>query len=307
MKKLSLILLTLLLTIALSGLAVAKPAPEKPVQPYQPSGRAAEAEPNDTPETANPLTVGDDMSAELAPEGDLDYFAIAVAAGDVITFETLPGDAGDTQLTLFDTDGTTELAFNDDGGEALYSLIPNYEFATAGTYFVMVNHYSSTGTGTYILTASYPPAPQENDTCEGAIDIISLDQPYVEFDLCLYVNDYDPGSGGCTGYSATGPEAVYKVELAPGQTFFASAAPVDGFIDLSVYLVTDCADVPGSCVAGDDSGNPEEISYTSENGGMYYLMIDSYTSCGSGLVSVMFEGVVPTQSSSLTEIKALFR
>jgi len=60
-------------------------------------------------------------------------------------------------------------------------------------------------------------------------------------------------------------------------------------------------------VAGDDSGNPEEISYTSENGGTYYLMIDSYTSCGDGMVGVMFDGVVATENSSLSEIKALFR
>ncbi len=308
MKKLSLIALALM--VALAGLAVAKTAPQKPLEPYTPSGRAAEAEPNDDATQANTLTLGDDMSAAIDPAGDVDYFAITVDAGAIVSFETLPGDADDTQLTLFDTDGTTELAFNDDGGEGFYSLIEGWEFAAAGTYYVAVNHYSSTGTGTYVLTATAftPPEPQENDTCDGAIDVVSLDQPYDEFDLCLYSNDYDPGSGGCTGYQASGPEAVYMVTLDAGQTFFASAAPLEGsFIDLSVYLVTDCADVAGSCVVGDDSGNPEEISYTSENGGTYYLMIDSYTSCGGGMVGVTFEGVVATENSSLTEIKALFR
>lgn len=308
MKKLSLILLTVVLTLSLGGLALAKPALEKPLEPYQPNGRATEVEPNDDATTANVLTVGDDMSAAIDPAGDIDFFAITVEAGDIVEFETLPGDADDTKMWLYDTDGVTELVFNDDGGEGYYSLF-QYEFTAAGTYYIVITHYSASGTGTYILTASdfTPVEPQENDTCDGAIDIISLDEPYVELDLCLYTNQYDPGSGGCTGYAATGPEAVYMVTLEPGQTFFASAAPIDGSIDLAVYLVTDCADVAGSCVIGDDSGNPEEITYLSEEGGTYYLMIDSYTNCGSGLVGVTFDGVVATQHRSFTEIKAMFR
>jgi hypothetical protein len=308
MKKLSLTLLVLVLTVALAGVAGAKEWTGKPMQPYQPNGRAAEVEPNDTPAEANVLTVGDDMSAAIDVAGDFDYFAITVAAGDILTFETLPGDADDTRMWLYDTDGTTELVFNDDGGQGFYSLIADYEFAAAGTYYIAISHYSSSGTGTYILTATetVPPEPQPNDLCEGAIDVTSLDQPYDEFDLCLYNNDYDPGSDGCTGFIASGPDAVYVVDLAAGQEFFASAEPLEGgFTDLSIYLVTDCADLT-SCVAGSDAGNPEQVAYTSVDGGTYYLIIDSYTNCGSGLIGVTFEGVVQTEASSLTEIKALF-
>jgi len=309
MKKLSLTLLTMVLTLSLCGIALAdKPTLEKPLQPYQPNGRATEVEPNDDVLSANVLTVGDDMNAAIDPAGDIDYFAITVEAGDVVEFETLPGDADDTKMWLYDTDGETELVFNDDGGDGYYSLI-QYEFTAAGTYYIVITHYSTSGMGAYILTATEftPPEPQENDTCDGAIDVASLGELYVELDLCLYTNQYDPGSDGCTGYPATGPEAVYMVTLQPGQTFFASANPVDGFIDLAVYLVTDCADVAGSCVAGDDSGNPEEISYLSEDGGTYYLMIDTYSSCGSGLVGVTFDGVVASEASSFSEIKAMFR
>jgi hypothetical protein len=309
MKKLSLLVLTLVLTIAFSGLAVAKTAPQKPLLPQEPNSRATETEPNDDFSTANPLTLGEDMNAAIDPAGDVDYFSITVDAGDVLNFETLPGDVGDTQMNLYDTDGVTVLEFDDDDGQNLYSLIEGYEFPAAGTYYVAINEFGDNDTGTYILSTSEftPPEPQENDTCEGAINVADLEGLYAEFDLCLYTNQYDPGSGGCTGFPATGPEAVYMVTLEAGQTFFASASPVDGFIDLSVYLVTDCEDPAGSCVVGDDSGNPEEISYTPEEGGTYYLMIDTYSSCGDGLVGVTFDGVVATQSNSLTEIKGLFR
>jgi hypothetical protein len=310
MKMRSLIVLTLVLTVALSGLAVAKTAPQKPLLPQEPNSRATETEPNDDFSTANPLTLGEDMNAAIDPAGDVDYFSITVDAGDVLNFETLPGDVGDTQMNLYDTDGVTVLEFDDDDGQGLYSLIEGYEFPAAGTYYVAINEFGNNGTGTYILSTSEftPPEPQENDTCDGALNIADVGLTD-SFDLCDYVDDYDPEAGGCTGFQAIGPEAVYMVELDAGQEFFVRAAPQSGSVDLSLYIVTDCADVVGSCVAGADEtvGIAEELTYVADAAGTYYVMIDTYSNCGDGWVDVTFDGVVSAESNSLTEIKGLFR
>ncbi|MCU0962468.1 MAG: GEVED domain-containing protein [Pirellulaceae bacterium] len=74
-------------------------------------------------------------------ERDVDIYQVTVVAGAQLVAETSIGTGSnymDTVLTLFDASGQ-ELAYNDDY-DGLYSRI-DYEFATAGTYFVGVSGY----------------------------------------------------------------------------------------------------------------------------------------------------------------------
>jgi len=80
----------------------------------------------------------------------------------------------------------------------------------------------------------------------------------------------------CTGYSSSGPDDILRVRLAPGQTIDAVLDPT-AYADTVLYLVTDCGD-PDTCVEGSDSGNPEEVSYTSKSGEVLYLVVDAYMS-----------------------------
>jgi hypothetical protein len=67
-------------------------------------------------------------------------------------------------------------------------------------------------------------------------------------------------------------------------------SPVDSF-DASIYMITDCADPDGSCVAGDDSGNPEEFTYTVPQGGAgtYIIATDGYSASSGGLFDFTVE------------------
>lgn len=118
-----------------------------------------------------------------------------------------------------------------------------------------------------------PLDPPINDTCLGAIDVTGGFSGMAS--TAEAHDDYDPGDGGCTGYVAAGPDIVYLVNLMPGYRVIASMNPVPYF-DASLYLITDCGDPAGSCVVGDDSGNPETITYCSEAGGTYYIICDGY-------------------------------
>ena len=279
--------LILLGILALATTALAKDPLKAPLAPYPCDIRAIESEPNDTCAEANALTAGDPMSGSIYA-GDQDWFAVEVQAGDCWIFETHPGDAyGDTKLYIYADDCVTELAYDDDGGEGYYSMV-QYDFDDAGTYYVVVTGYSgSTVIDEYILTMEGCPEPMENDTCEGAYDLQEMGLLEFDVDLCLYVNDYSPGTYGasCTGWSANGSDAVYKIYLNQGDNF---SACEDGSCDLSIYLITDCADPEGSCVVGDDSGNPECISYTADASGWYYLIVDAYSSCCEVAVTVDF-------------------
>jgi len=294
----------------IAGAAMAKAPLEKPVPNYTSNSRAAEVEPNDDYLSANTLTEGDDMNAAIDAAGDMDFFAFTATAGQTVVFETHPGDAGDTKMWLIDVDGTTELVFNDDGGVGFYSLI-NYNFTAAGTYFIKITHYSASGTGTYVLSATAaapPPPPPANDTCANAIPI-----PYGPFVITgstvSATNDYILGSGSCTGYSANGGDVVFTLGLEAGESFDVTMT-TDGFDD-SIYLISDCGDAFGSCVAGDDAyPDGSTFLYTAPVDQQLFLIVDGYGSTSNGEFTITgFNGgnVIGNDDVSFSTLKASFR
>jgi Ca2+-binding RTX toxin-like protein len=83
------------------------------------------------------------------------WFAITVVAGAEITLDVDYGrDTNntdtDTQLRIFQSDGVTSLAFNDDaavldtGSTSTLDSYLNYTFATAGTYLINVTEFGAT-------------------------------------------------------------------------------------------------------------------------------------------------------------------
>ncbi len=151
-----------------------------------------------------------------------------------------------------------------------------------------------------------PPAPA-NDLCAGAIDLQEQSLTVFELDLCLYADDYSPGVYGasCTGWGAGGSDATYKIHLGQGDSFTVCEAPTAEYIDLSLYAVTDCADAQATCLAGDDSGNPECISFVAPASGWYYLIVDAYSGCGR--VTVTIDSPVANENESWGSVKAIYR
>ncbi len=77
----------------------------------------AESEPNDDAASADPVTLGDQATGEVNPAGEVDYFVFTVTAGTILDIDVDASQFGsplDPTLVLFDTDGVTFLAFNDD-------------------------------------------------------------------------------------------------------------------------------------------------------------------------------------------------
>lgn len=291
------------------ALADSKAAPEKPEVESHLLANLTEIEPNNTAATANPITGGDVYTAALSPAADQDWFSFATTGGNSI-FETSAGAspaAGDTKIYVYASDGTTQVAFDDDSGAGLYSLV-NYNFA-AGTYYVKVVHYSATGTGNYKLACTVPQPPQPNDVCGGAIDI--QDQSLSSWTVNLttsggYTNNYSPAVPSCTGYSANGPDALYKINLAAGEQVIISEL---GDCDTSIWIASDCANLNTTCVAGADAVggfSAETVTYTATAAGTYFVVIDAYATGGCP-VTVTVNAPVATDASSFGALKAMFR
>ena len=109
---------------------------------------SSEVEPNDTFATANgPLVNNVQSCAAINPAGDDDFWSFTVAALSDVSLETFDGNGNqactsthDTQIFLLDTNGTTQLATNDDISSSPVdrcSRIVRTRMAP-GTYFLRV-------------------------------------------------------------------------------------------------------------------------------------------------------------------------
>ncbi|MEI8254254.1 MAG: DVUA0089 family protein [Deltaproteobacteria bacterium] len=115
-----------------------------------------EIEPNGTSARANGPTALAGYVASIRPIADLDYFTLTLTTYSDIRLETLEGLSNttcasiDTQVRLFAADGTTQLAFDDDSGPGLCSLLDPTIAASPlrrlapGTYYVQTKAFSAT-------------------------------------------------------------------------------------------------------------------------------------------------------------------
>jgi len=118
-----------------------------------------------------------------------------------------------------------------------------------------------------------------NGTCDTAT---ALSGASGEESGYLYLSgaDYDAEElGDCTTYHSRGNDVVYSIDLTAGQTLNLSA---ETEADTSLFVLDACPPVADSCVAGVDSGDPEELAFTAETAGTYFIIVDTYTTARSG-------------------------
>ena len=106
---------------------------------------------NDTSATATQISVGYSRQLTIFPQRDKDWFQVDLTAGTEYEFSANKICATcDTYLSLYDTDGVTVLAWNDD--YVGYDSALQYTPGLTGTYYVMVRAFDATyGVDTYTL------------------------------------------------------------------------------------------------------------------------------------------------------------
>ena len=100
-----------------------------------------ETESNGTSASANPVALEALTSGLVNPQADVDFFSFPGTTGDIITIDVDSSGDGcplDPVLTLFSTNGTTQLATNDDfAGKGNDSRV-GARLAATGTFFAKV-------------------------------------------------------------------------------------------------------------------------------------------------------------------------
>jgi len=119
-----------------------------------------EHEPNSTCADAEPLTVGEAINAIHTPgvfSGDQDWFEITLDEDAFVAIGTDSPVSADTTLTLYDGCGGSQIAFDDDGGPGLLSLIETG--LTAGTYYVNAQAFSGSSYFPYSISVEVSEPP----------------------------------------------------------------------------------------------------------------------------------------------------
>jgi hypothetical protein len=271
-----------------------------------------------TEDAADDYDPGEDgCTGYSAPGPDIVYH-LAVASPQEVVVVLIPDDDDEYDASLYvvtncsDITGTCEAGSDVLGPEAV-----SFWAGGGADYYIIVDGYTEADDGGFTLYVHGTLEVAGADTCSVEVPVIcdSDERTAVSGSAAGASSDYDPGSGGCTGYAAVGPDVVYAVSLGEGGTLLAALVPDESF-DAALYLVTDCSDVPGSCVAGSDDfyeGEAESITYTSQSGGLYYLIVDSFGSFGNvpGPFALAIDGdcVPPSavEPTSWGQIKGMFR
>ena len=187
-----------------------------------------------------------------------------------------------------------------------------------GTYYVVVDGFSGNSSDFHLEYDCAPCTPcspaVDNDTCGSAPKIPSHgESQFLQGSTCCASDDYH--GDACTGFLALGLDVSYRLDLPPGCSIQATLRDgSDGkAMDLSLYLVSSCQDPGGTCVAGSDSNTlgSESFNFSSELGGTYYLMIDSFgnQTCGDYELEIEFVNcaLVSVEEKQWSHVKQLYR
>ncbi len=210
--------------------------------------------------TTGRVTVGSSATGQIETNGDSDWFAVSLTAGQSYQFSLTSTGLTNPNLRLYSGSGT-KITSNDDNGGSLNSLI-SYTATGSGTYYLGASD-SSTGTGSYTVAAAAV------TTDDYAASILTSGRVTV-------------GSSTTGRIETSGDHDWFAVTLTAGQNyqFQLTSTSLDSYLRLysgGGTLIT----------YNDDSGGSLNslISYTATSSGTYYLDASDYSS-GTGSYTV---------------------
>ena len=154
--------------------------------------------------------------------------------------------------------------------------------------------------------------PPTGETCDDALPVGAL--PFAATGTTSGFNgDYAYSAGACPpetgGWGSGAPDVVYAFTPALDGTY---AVAIDTAFDSNLYVVTDCGDVDGSCVAGDEdvgAAANESVEVLLEAGTTVFVIIDGWAGAGAAgdyelTIQLVNEVLDPTCEAYCAEVTA---
>ncbi len=229
--------------------------------------------------TASPVTVDTPVTGNIDYGNDVDFFSIDAISGTLYSFEVMLGSLEDSVVIIYDSDGTTQVAYNDDttsgfGSTAIWTCTAD------GTYYIAVFSYWMDATGSYTLLAS-------TITDDDHGNIPSTASPVA----VETTTDGDIGYDGDVDYFSFQADqgTSYKIEVTLGTLYDT---------DLFFY------DTNGTSLI-DYAYYPPSITWTCPTSGTYYVAVAGWFSTGTYSLSVTTTIIVDDHGNDYTTATAL--
>lgn len=210
--------------------------------------------------TTGRVTVGGSATGAIETWGDSDWFAVTLTAGQRYQFALNGSTLMDPYLTLYNSAGL-RLAYDDDGGPGLNSLLL-YSATASGTYYLGASGYGS-ATGAYTLTAAIADDYGSTAGTAGRVYVGGSSHGQIDF-------------GGDTDW--------FAVYLNAGQRY---QITLNG-VTLADPLLT-LYDVSGVSVASNDNNGTSAnslVAFTPTASGTYYIGAAAAAAGGTGTYTV---------------------
>jgi hypothetical protein len=230
------------------------------------SSNADAYEPDDDYTNANTIAIGETQADhDFHSVDDEDWLQFSTVTDAVVTIETSDlGPYCDTHLYLYDTDGTTELTNDDDGGGESKASRIEWTAPDDDTYYVrVVNRSGASGDGTAYsisMDSTYDAYEPDDDDTQASTPSPCCVQSRHSFHVA-YDDDW-------MAFWAT-RSVTYTIEtLNPGPN-----------CDTVIVLYdTDGVTTIGSPVDDFGLGQGERIDWVAPNDGTYYVRVHHYDS-----------------------------
>ena len=258
------------------------------------------------------IECGDRWTAAALVQGEAHVYSFEALHGQHVRFETFQ-DAGwprpvNTRVALRHAVSGDVIAMNND--KAFGDVFSKLEACIPqdGSYEMLVDVSSGSWPGAYEASFQCRPPFRHRDNCSEAGEFTCGALSYENGSRCL-TDDFDPGGSGCTGFAATGGDAVLGLRVESGWSIDVT---LQSTADAALYLVGDCQDIPGTCVAGADrglAGEPETLRHSFHEPGFWYLILDHH---GGGQGDLSLTGAlscdtVAIQEATWTQVRSLYR
>lgn len=135
--------------------------------------------------------------------------------------------------------------------------------------------------------------------CESAIDIEAL--PFeIESTTHDRPDSLTPPST-CLNPAMLGRERAWKIELEAGESI--TAIIEDATFDPALYIIKDCADLDALCAGVDETAiaQAELLSFTAEEAGVHYIVVDSVTPSENGRFTLKVDEGLPPEAGRVYE------
>jgi len=225
--------------------------------------------------TAAPTVINNSISCTPPTNnaGRRNFLVTNMVAGNIYRVSNC-GSGFDTQLTIFDSAGTTSLAFNDDNGPACTGSAASIDFVppATGDYRMQLNRFNCNSTTnqahgiiTVTLIGAAPPAPA-NDLCANATDL-----PCGTTNLAgtTVATSNIAHNTGCTMSNY----GVWYTFTGDGQQTTITTNPA---IDIKLSIATGSCGVLSNIVCTDTT--PESATFTTVSGTQYYVYVAHWLS-----------------------------